>query len=240
MPDTNHDFILDTFEHASLAAEVPPAYRVHPTAVLEPGVTVGRGTVIWDSVHVRAGTSIGDECIVGEKTYLAYNVRVGHRCKINNFVYICTAVTIEDGVMVSAGSVFTNDKFPRAATPDLLHLNPSEPDEHTRPTLVRHGATIGANCTVGCNLAIGRFAMIGMGSVVTKSVPDFALVFGNPAAVVGAVCRCGQLLLRHLPNTPPTVARVECAACARRYEMAAGKVTEADAARTPPAGVARG
>ncbi len=96
--------------------------------------------------------------------------------------------------MISAGTIFTNDRFPRATTPDLKQLRPSDPDEHTLPTLVREGATIGAGCIIGNDLVIGRFAMIGMGSVVTKSVPDFHLALGHPASSVGGVCRCGQLL----------------------------------------------
>src|SRR5207237_4066792 len=133
------------------------------------------------------GAQLGDECIVGEKTYIAYGVKIGHRVKINSFVYVCTAVTIEDGVMISAGTIFTNDRFPRATTPDLKQLRPSAPDEHTLPTLVREGATIGAGSVIGSDLVIGRFAMVGMGSLVTKSVPDFHLAVGRPAKSVGSV-----------------------------------------------------
>src|SRR5215471_3554231 len=155
---------------------------IHPTAIIEPGVEIGPGTAVWDNVHIRHATRIGELCIIGEKTYIAYDVRIGNRVKINAFVYICTAVTIEDGVMISAGTIFTNDRFPRATTVDLRQLRPSEPDEYTLPTLVRQGATIGAGCTLGSDLVIGRFAMIGMGSLVTKSVPDFHLALGHPAA----------------------------------------------------------
>ena len=108
--------------------------RIHPTAIIEHDVCLGEGTAVWDNVHIRHATRIGDECIIGEKTYIAYGVKIGNRVKINAFVYICTAVTIEDGVMISAGTVFTNDRFPRATTPDLKRLRPSEPDEQTRPT----------------------------------------------------------------------------------------------------------
>jgi UDP-2-acetamido-3-amino-2,3-dideoxy-glucuronate N-acetyltransferase len=170
---------------------------IHPTAIIEEDVEIGAGTAIWDHVHIRRGARIGEQCIIGEKTYIAYQVRIGNRVKINAFVYICAAVTIEDGVMVSAGTIFTNDRFPRAATADLKQLRPSEVDEHTRPTLVREGATIGAGCTIGNDLVIGRFAMVGMGSLVTKSAPDFHLVLGHPAVPVGCVCRCGQIFLRY-------------------------------------------
>src|SRR5882762_5352217 len=130
---------------------------VHPTAIIEDNVTLGEGTSVWDSVHIRHDSSLGEECIVGEKSYIAYGVQIGNRVKINAMVYICNAVTIEDGVMISAGTIFTNDRFPRAATNDLQQLRPSEPDEHTLPTLVREGATIGAGSVIGNDLTIGRF-----------------------------------------------------------------------------------
>lgn len=177
-------------------------------------------------MHIRHDSRIGESCIIGEKTYIAYGVHIGHRVKINAFVYICNGVTIEDGVMISAGTIFTNDRFPRATTPDLRHLRPSEPDAHTLLTRVRQGATIGAGCTVGNDLEIGRFAMVGMGSLVTKSVPDFHLALGHPATSVGCVCRCGQLLLRFLGPESTTQARVTCSACALPYAVHDGRVTE--------------
>ncbi len=200
------------------------APSVHPTALVEEGVEIGPGSAIWDSVHIRRGARLGEECIVGEKTYIAYDVRIGHRVKINAMVYVCAAVTLEDGVMVSAGTIFTNDRFPRATTTDLRHLRPSAPDEHTRPTRVREGATIGAGCTIGNDLEIGRFAMVGMGSVVTKSVPDFHLVLGHPAATVGCVCRCGHLLARWTEK--PDAFSAECGACGLRYAIEARVVRE--------------
>ncbi len=190
--------------------------RIHPTALIEEGVILGAGTAVWDNVHIRHGAQIGDDCLIGEKTYLAYDIRIGNRCKINAFVYLCAGVTLEDGVMISAGTVFTNDRFPRATTPDLKRLRPSEPDEHTRLTLVQEGATIGANCTIGCGLTIGRFAMVGMGSVVTRSVPAFHLVLGSPARSVGVVCRCGELLHRFVPGEPAIAMEATCV-CGRGY-----------------------
>ena len=200
--------------------------RIHPTAIIEDGVSIGAGTSVWDNVHIRHSTSIGSECIIGEKSYIAYGVRIGHRVKINAFVYICNAVTIEDGVMISAGTIFTNDRFPRATTPDLKSLRPSEPDEHTLPTLVREGATIGAGCTIGNDLVIGRFAMVGMGSLVTKTVPDFHLVIGHPAASVGCVCRCGQMLMRFAEHDGELKLEVVCSACGLKYEVKGREVTE--------------
>ena len=166
--------------------------RIHPTAIIESNVQLGEGTSVWDSAHIRHDAVLGEECIVGGKSTIAYEVKIGNRVKINSNVYICNGVTIEDGVMISAGTIFTNDRFPRATTPDLKQLRSSDPDEHTLTTVVREGATIGAGCIVGCHLEIGRWAMIGMGSIVTKSIPDFCLAIGTPARVVGVVCRCGE------------------------------------------------
>jgi len=199
---------------------------IHPTALVEEGVEIGPGSAIWDNVHIRRGARLGEECIVGEKSYIAYDVRIGRRVKINAMVYVCAAVTIEDGVMVSAGTIFTNDRFARATTPDLLSLRPSEPDAHTRPTLVREGATLGAGCTIGNDLVIGRFAMIGMGSVVTKSIPDFHLAIGHPAVPVGCVCRCGQLLFRFAMRDADRFREAACQACGRRYAAKRGEVRE--------------
>jgi len=204
--------------------------HIHPTAIIEPGVEIGLGTSIWDNVHIRRCTSIGEQCIVGEKTYIAYGVRIGNRVKINAMVYICNAVTIEDGVMISAGTVFTNDRFPRATTPDLKQLRSSDPDEHTLPTLVRAGATIGAGSTIGNDLVIGRFAMVGMGSLVTKSVPDFHLAVGQPAAMVGCVCRCGQLLTRFQKGGVAEFEALECRACGLKFSARVGVVVELDPA----------
>jgi acetyltransferase-like isoleucine patch superfamily enzyme len=192
---------------------------IHPTAIIEPGVIIGRGTAIWDNVHIRHSTQIGSDCIIGEKTYIAYGVRIGDMVKINAFVYICTAVTIERGVMIAAGTVFTNDRFPRATTPDFRRLRPSDPDDSTLPTLVREGATIGAQCTIGCDLTIGRFAMVGMGSVVTHNVPDFVIVAGNPARPVGYACACGHPLLPGIHTLVEKPRDVTCGVCGASYAI---------------------
>lgn len=132
--------------------------------------------------------------------------------------------------MVSAGTVFTNDRFPRAALPNLSMLRPSEPDERTRPTLVREGATIGARCVIGCDLTVGRWSMVGMGSVVTRSVPDFHLVIGHPARSVGCVCRCGEPFLRFDHGALPECEATSCSACGLSYAVKGGHVVEL----TPP------
>ncbi len=135
-------------------------------------------------------------------------------------------MTIEDGVMISAGTIFTNDRFPRATAPDLQTLRGSEPDEHTLQTMVCEGATIGAGCLIGCDLTVGRFAMVGMGSVVTRSVPDFHLVIGSPARSVGVVCRCGQPVHRFSEADAVTGAIPVTCECGLSYEVEGQAVRE--------------
>ncbi len=179
------------------------APRVHPSALVEDGVALGPRTSVWDNAHLRRGARVGRDCIVGEKAYLAYDVVVGDLCKLNASVYLCAGVTLEDGVMVSAHTVFTNDRNPRATDPDLRGLQTSAPTEATLATTVRRGATIGANCTIGPGLELGAFCMVGMGSVVTADVPPHALVIGNPARLAGVVCRCGEVVARAVAGAVP-------------------------------------
>jgi len=200
--------------------------RIHPTAIVEADVSLGDDTSVWDAAHIRRGAQLGEECIVGGKSYIAYDVQIGNRVKINSMAYICNAVTVEDGVMISAGVIFTNDRFPRAATNDLTELRSSAPDEHTLPTLIREGATIGAGAIIGCDLTIGRFAMIGMGSVVTHSVPDFHLVVGNPARSIGCVCRCGKPLIKWTEDSKSEAGRAKCSVCGLTFEIHDRQVTE--------------
>ncbi|MEJ7590903.1 MAG: acyltransferase [Planctomycetaceae bacterium] len=201
--------------------------RIHPTAIIESNVLLGEGTSVWDSAHVRHDSVLGEECLVGGKSMIAYDVRIGNRVKINSNVYICNGVTIEDGVMISAGTIFTNDRFPRATTTDLKHLRSSEPDEHTLTTVVREGATIGAGCIVGCNLEIGRWAMIGMGSIVTRSIPDFCLAIGTPARIVGVVCRCGEPVHRFGDEGPSASVQATCQ-CGLSYAINGHTVVETE------------
>ena len=191
--------------------------RIHPTALIEEGVRVGQRTSVWDNVHIRHGATIGRDCIIGEKTYIAYDVAIGDLVKINAFVYICAGVTIEDMVMISAGTVFTNDRFPRAARPDGSALLESEPTEDTLATTVRRGVTIGANATIGPGVELGEYSMVGMGAVVTRSVLSLQLVIGCPARPAGWVCVCGQ------PLRVGRTRRVACAACGRAYGIRRGR-----------------
>lgn len=184
--------------------------------MIEEGVTIGPGTSIWDHVHVRARAKIGRHCIVGEKTYIAYQVHIGNYVKINAFVYIPTGITIEDRVMLSAGCIFVNDKYPRAFDYKKNALADSAPNEETLTTLVKEGATLGAHVTVLGNLSIGRCALVGAGSVVTKSVSDYQIVVGNPARPIGWICRCGHPL--QIKKKCITV----CSGCSGKYRLKRG------------------
>ncbi len=198
-----------------------PAW-VHETALVEKGVALGEGTRVWDGVHIRRGARIGRSCIIGEKTYVAYDVSIGDFCKLNACVYVCAQVTIEDFVMLSAHTVFTNDRFPRAGNRELTGLETSDVTDETLATLVCRGTTVGANATIGPGLVLGAFSMVGMGSVVTKSVPPHGLVVGNPARLVGLVCRCGHPLERFAAEAPRHPRDLRCSLCSRLYRAGEG------------------
>jgi len=190
--------------------------RIHPTAIIEPGVTIGPQTAIWDSVHVRGPSSIGRDCIIGEKSYIAYGVTIGDGVKINGHVHICTGVMIEAGVLIAAGVIFTNDRYPRAF--DYQGgLPPSAPTADTLKSVVRTGATIGAGALIGPGVDIGPYAMIGMGAVVTRDVLPHALAVGSPARVAGWMCVCGMPL-----GGAAVAAPALCKRCGRRYTVVYG------------------
>lgn len=192
--------------------------RVQPTALIERDVTIGARSTVWDHVHIRHGACLGHDTQVGEKCVIAYDVRIGNFVKLNACVYICAEVTIEDGVMISAGTIFTNDVFPRAMNRELTGLETSAVTEETLATTVGRGATLGAGVIVGPGITLGRYCMVGMGAVVTKNVPPHGLVLGNPARLVGYVCACGPRLVGLDDFAASTDARVwECHRCQRRY-----------------------
>jgi UDP-2-acetamido-3-amino-2,3-dideoxy-glucuronate N-acetyltransferase len=197
--------------HTSSQQKTYPIACIHPTAIIDEGVAIGAGTSVWDSVHIRKNTRIGENSIVGEKSYIAYDVCIGNGVKINSFVYICTGVTIEDQVMISAGTIFTNDRFPRAFNPDGQSVKTSDPTDETLETIVRRGVTIGAACTIGPGIELGEYCMIGMGSVVTRSIPPHQLAYGNPAKFRGYVCMCGEPLGKGRQK------RYVCQKCSRTY-----------------------
>lgn len=157
---------------------------IHGTANVSDGATIGAGTKVWINSQIREGAVIGESCIISKDTYIDAGVRIGSRVKIQNGVSVYHGVTIEDDVFVGPNAAFTNDRVPRAFNADWK----------VTETMVRRGASIGANATVVCGHEVGEYAMVGAGSVVTKDVPSHGLVLGNPARLVGYVCDCGARL----------------------------------------------
>lgn len=158
---------------------------VHCSAVVDAGARVGEGSKIWHFCHVMPGAQIGEDCVLGQNVMVGPNVAVGDGCKVQNNVSLYESVTLEDRVFLGPSCVFTNVLTPRAFV---------ERKDEFAPTLVRTGATVGANATIVCGVTIGRYAMIGAGAVVTKDVPDHALIVGNPARRIGWVSRTGERL----------------------------------------------
>ena len=161
------------------------AYTAHPTAIVDEGAQIGEGTRIWHWVHVSAGARIGRDCSLGQNVYVGNDVVIGDNVRIQNNVSVYDAVTLQDDVFCGPSMVFTNVMNPRAAVPRKSEF---------RRTLVRQGATLGANCTVVCGTTIGRHAFVGAGAVVTDDVSDFALVVGVPARQIGWMSRHGERL----------------------------------------------
>ena len=153
---------------------------IHPTAAVSEKSLVGKGTKIWINSQVRENAVIGENCIIGKDTYIDHSVNIGNGVKIQNGVSVYYGVTIEDNVFVGPNAVFTNDFYPRAFNTNW---------EVTK-TLIKEGASIGANATIVCGNTLGRYCMVGAGSVVIDDVPDHALVVGNPARIIGYVCIC--------------------------------------------------
>ncbi len=165
---------------------------VHHTGEVSADAVIGNGVRIWNHSQVRAGAAVGDHSSLGKNVYVDAGVSIGARCKIQNNVSIYHGVTIEDGVFVGPHVCFTNDRLPRAINPDGS-LKGTE-DWELETTVVRYGASIGAHSVLLSGLIVGRFALVAAGSVVTRDVPDHALVVGSPARVVAYVCACGVRL----------------------------------------------
>lgn len=175
----------------------------HGTAVIDPGASIGRGTSVWHHAHVRAGAVVGDGCNIGKNVYVDDGAIIGNRVKIQNNVSVYRGVEIEDEVFVGPSAVFTNDRFPRA----------SNGSWEVARTVVRRGASIGANATVVCGVEIGCWSAVGAGAVVTRCVGDHELVVGNPARHAGWMCRCGRVASRE-PARPEDCRCTWCIASA--------------------------
>lgn len=179
---------LESKDHGGVRAAgltSPRKWSVHDSAFIDEGVEIGEGTSIWHVSHILKGSKIGKSCKIGQNVVIGPNVTVGNGVKIQNNVSIYEGVTLEDYVFCGPSMVFTNVFNPRSEIPRMGEL---------KPTLVKKGATLGANCTIVCGITIGRYALIGAGAVVTKDVPDHALVVGAPAKMTGWMCECGLKL----------------------------------------------
>jgi UDP-2-acetamido-3-amino-2,3-dideoxy-glucuronate N-acetyltransferase len=182
-------------------------YSVHSSSFVDEGCTIGEGTRIWHFCHVMPRSRIGARCNIGQNVVISPDVIIGDNVKIQNNVSVYTGVILEDDVFCGPSMVFTNVVNPRS------HV--SRKDEYRR-TLVKKGASLGANCTVVCGVTIGQYGFIGAAAVVTRDVPDYALVVGNPGRISGWMCQCGIKLASG--RTPPE--KAECAACGTRYRRA--------------------
>ncbi|WP_290901811.1 acyltransferase [Ferroglobus sp.] len=180
----------------------------HLSAVVESD-EIGEGTKIWHFVHVREKARIGRNCNIGKGVYIDTEVVIGNNVKIQNFATIYKGVIIEDDVFIGPAVVFTNDLYPRAFIWG---------EEKIEKTIVRKGASVGANSTIICGVEIGEYAMIGAGSVVTKSVPPHALVYGNPAKLKGFVCYCGRKLEEIVEEEEDKIA-YRCSHCGELVEI---------------------
>jgi UDP-2-acetamido-3-amino-2,3-dideoxy-glucuronate N-acetyltransferase len=186
------------------------AYTAHPTAIVDAGAQVGEGTRIWHWTHVSSGARIGERCSLGQNVFIGNQVVIGSNVKIQNNVSVYDAVTLEDDVFCGPSVVFTNVNNPRSAI-----VRKGE----YRPTLVRRGATLGANCTIVCGVTIGEYSFIGAGAVVNRDVPDFALMLGVPARQTGWMSRYGEQL--ELP--PAGEGQATCPHTGDRYRLAGGR-----------------
>lgn len=183
-------------------------YFVHELAVVEEGAKIGKGTRIWHHAHIRTEAEIGENCNIGKDVYVGKGVKIGNNVKIQNRVSVYEGVTVDDDVFLGPHMTFTNDRWPRAF------------NEHWKliPTHVKKGASIGANSVILCGTTIGEYAMVGMGSVVTKDVPPFTLVYGNPARIRGFVCYCGPKLEKIVEKTDEHVV-FQCQHCGRKVTI---------------------
>lgn len=183
-------------------------YWAHESSIVSKSAKIGNATKIWQFCNVMDEVEIGEQCNIGQGVFVEKGVKIGNRVKIKNNVALYTGILCEDDVFLGPGCVFTNVKNPRSFI---------EKKNEFRQTVIKKGATIGANATILCGHTIGAYALVGAGSVVTSDVPEYALVIGNPARVRGYVCRCGEKLNEH------GASEYICIKCKKRYIRKGGK-----------------
>lgn len=195
---------------------------IHETAEVSERAHIGEDTKVWHQAQIRENARLGANCIIGKGVYIDFGVVIGSKVKIQNGASVYHGVTIEDGVFIGPGACLTNDKYPRAITPagDLKR----DDDWEVEPITVKHGASVGAGAVVLPGVVVGRFAMIGAGAVVTRDVPDHGLVQGNPARLVGFVCKCGRQLEER--GTEHEIAQMWCPHCEVCYNIAVAEFAE--------------
>ena len=186
--------------------------QIHPSAIVDDGAVLGKDCRVWHFAHISAGARIGDRCSFGQNVYVGNDVLIGHNVKVQNNVSVYDAVTLEDDVFCGPSMVFTNVFNPRSAVVRKAEY---------RRTLVRQGATLGANCTIVCGVTIGRHAFVGAGAVVTHDVPDFALVVGVPSRHIGWMSRFGERLSLPLEG----FATAECPNTGETYRLDGNRVS---------------
>ncbi|MBI3029549.1 MAG: N-acetyltransferase [Candidatus Rokubacteria bacterium] len=190
-------------------------YFAHDSALIDEPCSVGKGTKIWHFCHIMTGAVIGEHCSLGQNVFVGSGCVIGNNVKIQNNVSVYERVILEDDVFCGPSSVFTNVENPRSHVP--------RKNEY-QPTLVRRGATIGANATLICGATLGRYSFVGAGAVVTRDVPDYAMVYGNPARLRGWMCSCGVKLGLGIANDGDET--TSCAACRRSYRKKGLTVSE--------------
>lgn len=197
----------------------PGGAQVHESAYVDEGATLGKGTRVWHFCHVNNGAVIGERCSLGQNVVVMPRVKLGNNVKVQNNVSIYEGVECEDDVFLGPSMVFTNVINPRS------HI--SRKNEY-KPTPVKRGASVGANATIICGNTLGEYSFVAAGAVVTRDVPDYALVAGVPAVVIGWMCQCGERL--QFDATPDDRAKTRCLACETRYVVVSGRVKPAGSA----------
>jgi len=195
--------------------------QIHPTAEVSPLATIGEGTSVWNQAQIREGARLGRCCIIGKGVYIDRDVVIGDLVKVQNGASIYHGVTIEDGVFIGPHACLTNDRLPRAVTPEGQLKQ--DADWEVGKILVQYGASIGAGAIILPGVTVGRLALVGAGAVVTKDVVPHGLVVGNPARLVGLVCVCGHKISDVAIREGGR--RLRCPSCGHEYSFSASKTT---------------